>query len=81
MNRGPQKIDLDWDGSALREWREKHGRDYLSVAASLGISPATLYRYESGIVPPLPMANRIVAMTRGAIRYRDMYRSFRPEYA
>jgi DNA-binding XRE family transcriptional regulator len=75
------KNEYDWDGIQLRRWRMKHGVDQLAACKLLGVSTPTLYRIEGGYVPPIHLANKIVNITRGAIRYRDIYRSFRPEYA
>jgi len=78
MNREPVRY---WNGYKLRNWREDRMLSLEQAGELLGVSRATLSRYERGHPPPLDMANRICAMTRGAIRYRDLYHSFHPEYA
>jgi DNA-binding XRE family transcriptional regulator len=70
-----------WEGWKLRDWRERHEVPFDHVRERLQVSKATLYRIEAGYPPPLDTANRICALTRGAIRYRDLYHSFNPEYA
>ena len=70
-----------WDGQQLRAWREKQGLSVRHVAAEIGVSPQSLYAIEKSRVPRLDTAHRIVNMTHGAIRYRDIYYGMIPEYA
>lgn len=81
MPRGPLLEQHDWDGTPLRRWRMEQGLEAAQAAKRLGVSLASYYRFESGYVPRVEIANRIVAMTRGDVRYRDIYRTFLPEYA
>ena len=76
--RDPKPI---WDSDKLRQWRESRNMLQIDVARKLNVGCATYRRYENGRPPPLDMANEIVAMTRGKVRYRDMYWNFHPEYA
>jgi len=71
----------DWDGDRLRQWRIKNHVTMAAAAERCGISFQSLSRIERGYVPHIDLANRIVRMTRGEIRYRDIYQSFHPEYA
>ena len=71
-----------WTSGKLRDWRESNHLTGAQVAESINVSVATYFRYESGsYLIPMDMANRIVARTRGKVRYRDMYWNFHPEYA
>lgn len=70
-----------WDGWKLRAWRNRTGTLMIDLADELGIDWRTVYRIEAGAVPTIVQAHRIVAITRGQIRYRDIYRDFHPEYA
>ncbi len=65
----------------LRRWREAKGYDGHQAAAYLGVSQATYYRYEAGFIFNIQKANRIVEMTHGKVRYRDLIGGFNPEYA
>jgi transcriptional regulator with XRE-family HTH domain len=74
--------DVDDEGfTALRRWREDSGITYQQAADMLGVSVATYYRYETGFQLNVHKANRIVRMTHGAVRYRDLVGGFIPEYA
>ena len=68
-------------GAKLREWRLERNLSLIDVAQRLNISLATVGRYEAGYPPPMDIANRIVSLTRGQVRYRDLYWNFHPEYA
>ena len=68
-------------GEKLRAWRKERGIPHKQMAAALNVSPATVFRYETGYPPPIDIANRIVELTRGELRYRDLYWNFHPEYA
>ena len=81
MNDKQRIIDRDWNGKQLALWREQNKCDCHAAAQRLRVSISTLYKYEAGYTPPLETAHKIVSMTRGQIRYRDIYRSFLPEYA
>ena len=75
-------LDVDADGfTPLRRWRESSGLTHVQVAERVGVSIATYYRYEHGFNFNMKKANRIVQMTRGAIRYRDLIKDFNPDFA
>lgn len=74
------RADRDWPGEKLREWRKANGRSMCEVAGHLNVSVATVSRWELGWVPDIHQAHKIVRLTRGAIRYRDIYRSLAVEY-
>ncbi len=68
-------------GAKLRAWRKDRHMNQRQACVFFEVSFATLSRYERGYPPPLDIANKIVAITRGKIRYRDLYWNFHPEYA
>ena len=70
-----------FDGSNLRDWRTDRNLTARGVANKLGVSVPTYYRLEDGRPPTLDIANRIVCLTHGKIRYRDLWPGFKPEYA
>ena len=71
-----------WDGDLLRQWRESHGRSVEHMRRHLGVSQSHYYKLETGeFCPTIYTAHRIVSLTRGAIRYRDIFLSFLPQYA
>lgn len=71
----------DWEGLKLRCWRQRRGWTVPRLARAISVSAQSVYAYELGRVPPIHVANRIVRVTRGEIRYRDIYPDFHPEYA
>jgi hypothetical protein len=74
--------EADAEGhTAMYRWRIKSGKTVKQAAEYLGISVATLYRYEAGYTLNMRKANEIVRMTGGAVRYRDMIGNFHPEFA
>jgi predicted transcriptional regulator len=74
--------DVDENGfTALRRWREDNHISYQTCSQRLGVSTATFYRYEAGLYINIAVANEIVRMTHGAVRYRDLIADFIPEYA
>lgn len=74
--------DINNQGNtALRQWRHDRGYNPPCLAAQLGISVATLCRYETSGLMSIAKANDIVKLTRGAVRYRDLIGGFKPEYA
>jgi transcriptional regulator with XRE-family HTH domain len=81
MNRGYRSVQLEWDGDQLRRWRMGKCLSLAAAAPRFGISLQHLSRIELGYVPHIELANRIVKVTGGAIRYRDIYTDFHPEYA
>ena len=82
MNRGPSKKQLTWDGTQLKDWREKHNITHQYAADVMGVGVSSYYAIESGVrSPTFETAHKIVLMTRGEIRYRDIYLNFLPEYA
>ena len=71
-----------WASGKLRDWREDRRLTGAEVAERMDVSVSTYFRYEAGSYPvPMDMANKIVALTRGRVRYRDIYWNFHPEYA
>jgi predicted transcriptional regulator len=70
-----------WDGCLLREWREYAGLTVKQASERTGINVVTWYRYEEGWRPPIENAHKIVNLTMGGIRYRDIFPGFQPEYA
>lgn len=76
--------DVDENGhTALRRWRLERGITHDAAADMLGVSVATYYRYESGmvVIPKLRLVNQICEMSKGQIRYRDLLPDFREEFA
>jgi DNA-binding XRE family transcriptional regulator len=74
--------DIDENGfTPLRRWREEHHMNHRRAAELIGVSIATYYRYEAGFSFNMKKANERVRMTRGAVRYRDLIKNFKPEYS
>jgi hypothetical protein len=74
--------DINDNGhTPLRQWRYDNDLTPKDVSAQLGCSIASLFRYEVGEALTIPTANRIVQLTHGKVRYRDLLGGFRPEYA
>lgn len=78
---GRPTLPLNDGGRKLREWRLANNLSVREVAARMGVSRVTYYRFEEGHPPTLANANAIVRVTHGSIRYRDLWPGFRPEYA
>ena len=68
-------------GAKLKGWRERNEITRRVAAERMAIPYSTYCRYEAGQQPPLDKANQIVATTRGAVRYRDLWVGFNPGYA
>ncbi len=70
-----------WDGMQLRQWRLDQDLTVSQLAEAIHISEKRLYSIENGYPPTLEQAHKITRLTRGAIRYRDIYIEFDPRYA
>jgi len=82
MERPLYLASLGADGmTALRRYRAERKLSAKQLADVLGVSIATLYRYEQGELFDISKANEIVRITRGKVRYRDLIGGFKLEYA
>ena len=70
-----------FNDGCIRRWRKRRGLSRRQAANVLDLPYSTYCRYEAGSEPPLSTANRICALTRGAIRYRDLWPHFDPSFA
>lgn len=70
-----------WDGRMLKRWRLERRLNAAEAGQLFDVSQATYYRLEAGQPPTLDIANKIVRITHGAIKYRDLWPGFNPSYA
>lgn len=74
--------DLNEQGmTPLRQYRADRRMTHIEFAEMLGISAATLYRYEETGIRNLSIANEVIQRSGGKLSYSQLLPDFREEYA